>query len=466
VTITPTTGPTIASGKFTAKVTGGPASGPVTITASALGATAAIDLTVTAVADTFNIDQQTLNAAVIANETTTAMKIGDTLNIRIHAPVDVTNVTFAASIGAWDGGSSKSVTKAVVGQSANATLRTTQAGVAGVQVYNQAHPATSDTLTVAMSSGAAPYSIQLQAAPTNVPVSVGTTTGSSTLTATVKDSSNSPIGGVPVAFSIVNPTSGGETVLPVVVTTAETTTSSLGLGQARATFTSGSITSGADGIQIRASVVGTTVETNTPPSGNDVGIVIGGVAGSISFGQATLIKDLNDATYSYPMSVLVADSAGAAVSGAVVSLSIFPIAWSTGETFPCAYDADNASNQGTFWNEDLNENISLDAGEDGARYYYTDKTKSVLIPNGTLDTSLTPKNSDGGTVPSTVTTDSNGVATFNLNYGKQHAIWTMVRLRASTKVSNTETRSEIIFRLPCNDTDCGDTCRLTCPYTF
>ncbi len=244
VTITPSTGTTDASGKFMATVTG-TAAGTVNITAAALGATATSgDMTITAVAASFFIDQQTLcnpTCAVIANKTTTAMKIGDTLDIRVQAPSGVTQVTFVTSIGTWDGGLSNVVTKTVSGGNADATLATTQAGVAGIQAYNKANPATNDTLTVAMSSGANPYRIILQASPTNVPISVGTTTGSSTLIATVYDDASpspNPIGGVPVSFSIINPTSGGETVLPVVATTAETPSGGLSLGQVRASFTS------------------------------------------------------------------------------------------------------------------------------------------------------------------------------------------------------------------------------------
>jgi hypothetical protein len=464
--VTAASGTTGSSGKFYATVQGA-TTGTSTITATALGATATTDLTVSTVADAFAIDGQMINGVAIANNTTTAMKINtDTLNISVHAPAGIANVTFATTIGQWNLGGTKVVTVAASGNEASANLTTTQTGVANIQVYDAANPATKDTLTVAMSSGAAPYSITLQAAPTNVPESVGTTTGSSTLTATVFDSTNNPIGGVPVAFSIINPSSGGETILPVISTTASITTTSLGLGEAIATFTSGSMTSGADGIKVRATVAGTTVATGTSPSGGDAKIIIGGEAASIAFGQATVISTLDPATYSYPMSVLVADSAGTAVSGAVVSLSIFPIAWSTGQVGVCVYDADNGTNKGTFWTEDINENFILDPGEDGKRTYYSGAYAGTdASSTGTKDTFITPTNSAGGTVPSTVTTDSNGVATFNLNYPKQSAIWTMVRLRGTTKVNGTETRAEKIFRLPALASDV-DPCLLIYPYKF
>ncbi len=107
----------------------------------------------------------------------------------------------------------------------------------------------------------------------------------------------------------------------------------------------------------------TTVKTGTSPSGNDAAIVIGGLAGSIAFGQATTIGvDTTAANYIWKMSILVADSNGNAVPGAVVSLGVWPIGWSTGPA--CTIDPDTATT-GTFWNEDDNENLILDAGEDG-----------------------------------------------------------------------------------------------------
>jgi hypothetical protein len=472
VTFTPASGPTNTSGVFTTKAAG-TAAGNVTVTASALGATATTTLTVSAVAETFAIDQQMLNSVIIENDTTTAMKMNtDTLNIRVNAPTGVTNITFATSIGEWNLTGNKVISVAVSGGKASANLTSTQAGVASVMVYNTANPATNDSLTVAMSSGAAAHRIDLQASPTKVPVSVGDTTGSATLTATVYDIANNPRGGLPVLFTIINPSSGGENVSPVVAVTAEEPSGGLSLGQARTSFTSGSLPSGAEGIQIRASVIDTTVETepvgiNVTDSGNDVAITIGGAAGSIAFGQATVIGELDPATYSWPMSVLVADSGGNPVQGAVITLSVWPIAWSTGVNFPCAYDADDGISEGTFFNEDINENLILDAGEDGKRTYYSGTFGGTDATDpSTVDTLITPVNTDGGTLPSTVTTDANGVATFNLNYPKQNAIWTKVRIRATTIVQGSSTRGEINLRLTCTTNDCGSTCRLQCPYVF
>ena len=451
VAITSATGTTNASGIFTATVAGTGA-GAVTITATALGATATTGLTVATAANVFAIESLSLNDGAPYNTDPTAMKTnGDTLNVTVNAP-GVTTVRFATTIGGWNSSTNKVLDVAVgtTGDGAgkvSATLTSTNIGIANVQVSDAAAPATNDTLAVAMASGAAPAKIFLQAAPTVVPVSVGSTTGSSTLTATVYDAFNNPLVNQPVAFEIVDgtSTSGGETITPVVVMTATTAGGGLTVGQARATFTSGSMPSAGSGVKIRASVVGAGVATGTSPFGNDAAILIGGVAGSIAFGQDSKVdEDITGANYKYKMSVLVADSNGNPVAGAVVNLGIWPTAWATGVA--CTPDPDTATT-GTFWNEDANENLILDTGEDGTRCYYSDPTKATCVAGGTLNGMITPVNSVGGTVPASVTTDANGVAGFIVTYPKSSGMWIYDRIRATTIVQGSETRAEIILYL-------------------
>ena len=473
VTLTPASGTTDASGQLTVTAAGAAGgSGTVTVSAAALGATATTALTVSPSAATFAIDQQTLNGAVVAgNPAVTAMKIGDTLAVQVNAPAS-SNVTFATTTGSFTGtgavpASGAVVAVPVVAGKATATLTTTQASVATVQVYDTAAPATSDSLTVGMTSATA-ASITLQSSPSVVSRSVGTTTGSSTLIAMVRDAGGFPVGDAPVSFSIVNPTGGGETVSPVVVLSAATTAGGLSLGEARTSFTSGSSSSGAGGVQIRASVVGTAVATepvgvNLTSSGNDAAVVVGGTAGSVAFGQATaLTVGGGGTTYILPMSVLVADSNGnPAPLGTVVNLSVWPIAWSTGGG--CAVDADTATT-GTFFNEDVNENLILDAGEDGTRRYYSSGTTVV---GGAVNGSSTPTNSAGGTLPATATTDASGVATFNLTYSKSSAIWIISRIRARTVVQGSDAVGEIVFRLDPLSSDVTPNCLLgNSPYLF
>jgi hypothetical protein len=441
VTITPASGVTDSSGQFSASIAGS-AVGSVTLAVTALGATATKEVTISSSGSSFGIDKQWLNSVDIGNPKPTAMKIGDQLAIEVNAPTS-TSVEFATTIGSWVGGTTF-IQVTVVGGKAIATLNTTLAGIANVQVYDPASPVTSDALTVGMASSAIPYTIMLQAASNVVPKSVGTTTGTTTLTATVRDATVPTgvlVAGAPVAFSIINPTGGGESVYPVVVMTGSD-------GKASTTFSSGSVSSDPAGVKIRASAIGTTpsVETGTSPSGDDASIIIGGTGGSVAFGQATTIsEDSSKADYIFPMSVLVADSSGHAVPGARVSLSLWPIAWSTGSF--CTPSTDDGISKGTFWSEDVNSNLILDPGEDGRRIYYA--TGVTASGTATLDGKLTPVNSNAGSVPSgDIYTNDSGVAAFNLTYAKSDAIWTVVRMRASTIVQGSETVGEIIFRLP------------------
>jgi len=455
-------------GVFKTTITGATA-GTVTIIARALGASASTNVTVATAAQTFAIDKQWLDTVDIGNPNPSAMEVGQDLQIQVNVPTSVANVTFSSTLGSWVGGSGSWIQVAAAGVSPNrkatATLNTAAIGTADVMVYNSENISLNDTMQVYMTSDASPHSIILQASPTVVAINTGT----STITATVRDSGGFVVANQPVSFSIVNPTGGGETISPAVVQTSIS-------GQASTTFTAGSLTSyDAGGVKIHAEVIGTApmVETGVAPSGNDAAVVIGGKPGSIAFGQATVLTETGGGSnYVQAMSVLVTDISGNPVSGATVSLSAWPIAWSTGIMAACAYDPDDGINQGTFLNEDVNENLILDAytvhpppNEDGLRLYYNGGTAATTP--GNPDTYITPTNSAGGSVPATVITGSNGVASFNLTYPKQSAIWTIVRIKASTIVQGSETVGQTIFRLWCTDNDCGSVCRLGySPYTF
>lgn len=455
-----TAGTTDSAGKFSVIVKGtGSGTGTATVSATAAGSTASATVTVSAVAGIFGI-KETLNSTgsvVTTNPTAVPMKIGDSLTVTVSAPSSG-NVTFVTTQGTWVGSGTTSQTVAVAVGEASAVLQQTSAGQANVQVSDPVNPSTlTDNLTVGITA-VTPYSITLTASPTIV----GKGGGTSTLIAKVLDASNQPVGNAAVSFSMSNTTGGGESISPVVAYTAEISGGVLGLGEASATFTSGSLSSSAAGVQVRATVQGTTVVTNTAPSGNDTAIVIGGTAGSIAFGISTQIVSLNTTTYQLPMSILVADANGNPQASQTVNLSVWPVAWSTGTQTPCAADTDTATT-GTFYSEDVNGNLILDAGEDGTRNYYSG---GGPVAGGTKDKLITPVNSAAGSLPLSLTTDANGLANFNLTYLKASAIWTKVRIRATTVVQGTEAVSQTIFDLPAAKADAAPTCLLTSPYNF
>jgi pyruvate/2-oxoglutarate dehydrogenase complex dihydrolipoamide acyltransferase (E2) component len=107
----------------------------------------------------------------------------------------------------------------------------------------------------------------------------------------------------------------------------------------------------------------------------------------------------------------------------------------------------------------------MDPGEDGFRKHYL--TGLVEAAGGTRNGKLTPLNSDGGSVPQSVITDATGSATFNLEYVKDSAIWTIDRIRATAVVQGTEAISTRYLQLIASDTDVSPTsCFLTAPYSF
>jgi hypothetical protein len=409
----------------------GTLAGTATATATGMGTTASLDYTVTGPAvGVFSITSPTADPA--------SCSTASTIDVEVTVPnVTATpNVTFATTLGLWDGTAAvKNVAVNPVTKKAKATLSSTLAGFATVQAYDPLVPATTDSMGVAFYAPAtAAAQISLQSDVSVLGLSTGGVSKTTTLKAKVRTAGGvAPVGNAPVAFSIADPTGGGESISPVVAYTDAS-------GLATATFTSGSASSGATGVKINAQVVGSTPAVTAP----QISIVIGGTAGSVVIGLGSKITVLNTTTYSLPMSVLVADSSGSAVPGAAVSLNLWPVQYSSGVWYNSIdYDPDNPTKvlyksyvTGTFDNDDVNEDTIKGAAEKSDPYG-----------------ALRPPNSAAGDLPATVTTDANGVANFNLIYLKGSAAWIRDRIRASTLVLGTETNSSITFTLPAERTE-------------
>ena len=473
ITIAPTTATTDASGTATAIITA-VSSGTVVVTATALGEMRTIGLTISGASLAFQI------TAPAASTTPLAATIGTPVAVTVQVPAPTTSVTFVTTLGTWTASGSSVYTTPVINGTATALLSSPSAGVANVQVFDTARQATiNDTRVITFTASCtSAYKVTLQSTPSVVAPSSGGTSNLATLVATVTDQANNPVGGCPVAFRILNPTGGGETVSPAVALTAATAVTTSALGQATTTFTAGSLPSSTSGVQIRATVVQAAnvvpiVATGTsPPSGQDATVIIGGTAGSVTIGRATVISaDPTNTIYTLPMSVLVADSNGNPVANSVVSLSAWPIAFNANGT-ACTpltindyFNEDDATSFTLGLSSPYYENLILDPNEDGVRRHYPDGSPATLP--GTQDQQLTPPNSAAGTLPATVTTNSSGVALFNLTYTKSNALWITDRITARTVVQGTETKGQVIFRLPALLSDIGPPCLLPdSPYRF
>jgi hypothetical protein len=298
------------------------------------------------------------------------------------------------------------------------------------------------TLLALSSSAANAASITLQAGLSSMPPSIGNTKSTTTLTAMVRDATNNPVGNAAVLFELVNPTGSGEQISPVTVMTSATGAT----GQALSTFTAGPLPT-TQMSQIRASVIGTVTPVQATTT-----ITVGGTATSIAISPSTTISSINtNTTYQLPVSILVTDSLGNAVSNAQVSLSLWPKQYRKGNRSGATCSITPSTSAGppatsAVWlnNEDVNENAFLDAGEDVDG---PGGSLTVAPYRGVPDGILWPPQASGGSVPASVMTGVDGTATFNWTYLKQYADWVAVRLRAKTGVQGSESTSEVVLTL-------------------
>ena len=381
--------------------------GNVTLLVDAAGATAAQAYTISPTGTVFAITAPTQNPYSLHTNTT--------LTVTVNAPPGVTNVLFAATSGTWDGPVDSVVVKPVAGGTVSADFISSVAAVSTVEVYDVNNPMLKDTMQIVVTAPASEADqLSLQASNTVVAPSTGGVVNTVTLIATVRNASDQVVGDAPVAFSILTPTGGGETISPVIVYTDST-------GRSTSTFSSGSLSSPAEGVTVKATVVG-----SMPEISDTQAIVIGGTAASLVIGTATTVQSINnDTAYKLAMSVLVSDSNGNPMANTPVSLKVWPTEYATGD-----WVNNVCTHTGQFLNEDLNENVILDPAED---------------LNG--DGQLTPPSSAAGTVFASVSTDDNGVAEFYLIYLKESACWIKDKVTASTIVLGSETQSSYEFWL-------------------
>lgn len=413
------TGRTNASGELRIEVIG-LSVGQATVEVSALGDRKTQTYSVNSTVETF--------AIISPVEDPVGLFIGEALEVVVRNPSG-NPVRFSTTFGTWENDGRVMEVSLGAGNTATARLTGDQAGLANVQVFDTGDNATSDSLEVAI---AAPSSsatqVALQANPSVVAPSSGEVTNTSTLTATVRNANDQVVGNAPVAFSIEQTTGGGERISPVIAYTNAA-------GVATTTFSSGSLSSSADGIRVRAivlSAAGLVQDT--------VKLVIGGTAGSVIIGRGTTIQSSeDDTTYILPMSVLVTDSNGNPVPGARVALGSWPNRYRTGfwTDPPCTPVI-----TGVFRNEDQNRNLTLDPGEDA-------NGNGELTPPGSASGAVGPPDSEeGGGSTFIVETGQNGVAAFNLTYLKASSVWVEAEISASTTVFGSETRSTWTNWLP------------------
>ncbi|OIO53999.1 MAG: hypothetical protein AUJ55_12625 [Proteobacteria bacterium CG1_02_64_396] len=229
-------------------------------------------------------------------------------------------------------------------------------------------------------------------------------------------------------------------------------------GVVQATFKAGSLASGANGVTVQAQIIDPT--TNLLGTAQQTSIIIGGVPASIVLGRSTVGTASSDDTYyTMPMMALVVDGSGSPMANTAVSLKIWPSYYRTGywaqvpdSTITTTSGGTSTSVSTLKWqvfrsnpipNEDTNKNLIHD--------------RSPVDEDTNGDGVLTPPNAAGGTIPASVTTDKNGLASFVLIYPKAMAAWIDDDIKASVRVSGTEYFYTYPFSLPVlqSDVDAG-----------
>jgi hypothetical protein len=426
--------------------------GTAIINAMAMGATGYFEIVVTAPEDVFEITAPTSTVVEKGMSTNATIDVVVNVPLNTDGTPSVSNVNFHTTLGCFDNGgpgcggpgaTSKSVA-VVAGSgtaSATATLGSSEAGTANITVSDAVNFDTYDNMQINFYAPPEEATqISLLASQTVVAPSPGDTKNSITLTATVTNDFDQVVGNAIVNFTISdNPIGGGEKINPGSVRTNSS-------GIASTTFYSGSLSSDSNGITITA-----TIDSDT--ASDSVIIIIGGEAGSIVFGRSNKILASSDNTYyTQDISAHVTDANGNPVANETVSLNIWPNYFYLGygskdaqkelESEYCYFNLDWPQCSGIFAqsNEDANMNLVLDPGEDTGPY---DLNAEAWQPDG----QLTPHNSAAGSIPATVITDENGIASFKHTFLKKYALWVQIKMKASVMVLGTETQATSTWRL-------------------
>ncbi|MCP4345271.1 MAG: hypothetical protein GY795_07065 [Desulfobacterales bacterium] len=356
----------------------------------------------------------------------TEIIVTNSLLITVRAPEvpdKTTYVQFATSSGRWDKSNDRVMTKQASNGLVYAVFSSAEAATSSIKIFDTSDPENiSDSLTVAVSAPKEEAAkLILQASAKSVPPSTGGVSNTVTLTATVRNAKDQVVGGAPVAFSVDNST-GGERVFPPLAYTDNN-------GIVTTVFTSGTLSSGGEGVTVKAYVVGRSSIEDT------VNIIIGSTATSVFIGDATQLESIDTNTYRMLMTVMVSDANGNPVPGANVSLGLWPSRYRTGYRKPPADCGVIVT--GTEVNEDVNRNMNLDSGVNANGDEWSEDADE--------DGELTPKNSAAGNVPSSVTTDEYGRESFYLTYPKASADWLEAEITATVLVSGSE--SQTVFTM-------------------
>lgn len=238
----------------------------------------------------------------------------------------------------------------------------------------------------------------------------------SAITAIVRDASNNLVKNQTVNFGLDDIT-GGQLSVASAITDSQ--------GRAQTFYTASNTTSATDGVEITATVAGTGIA-------DSASLTVARREVFITIGTGNEIEEPNQAQYEVQFAVQVTDSQGNGVAGVAVVLSLLSERYNKGNwVLPLAGDwQQNITTSPACFDEDVNRNGILDAGEDF--------NGSGEIEAGNV----------AAVVPGSVTTDASGFALVDVIYPQEFARWVQVVLEAQTSVQGTESSSSARFVLP------------------
>lgn len=241
---------------------------------------------------------------------------------------------------------------------------------------------------------------------------VGSTSNRSSIRAVFQNATNQAVQNVRVRFEIVDPGLGGGEQL----STGNSILYTDGNGVVSADYIPGTRTSPTDGVRIRACYGNTDVSIAGALCPNSViaTLTVAGQPLSITLGDNNLLtKGSESLTYIKKFDVAVADAAGNAVSGAVVSATVDITQYGKG-----LYTASRLFCN----NEDANRNGFLDSGEDL-------DSNGILFPRK-ADVILSFSGSN--------VTSANGRIIIQAEYPQNVATWLRYTVRVTTNVAGSE----------------------------
>jgi hypothetical protein len=412
---------TDVNGQVVVTITGSVA-GTDSITFSALGLTATQSVSVSN--DSFAFVTPSVNEEILLDDVSTGgvenaevVRVDWSLNGTAQANEDVNFATTRGTLYEYSGGCTTTVLNSSVqtdgSGSARACIAATNAGPAIITA------STADS-TVAQRAiefvASTPDTMNLQASPTTVQ-----TAGQSTITAVVRDAANNLVKNKTVVFTLTDTTGGTLSV------GAATTNSQ---GRAQTIYTASETTSASNGVEIDATVQGTSVTASTT-------LTVAQRELFISLGTGNdIAESTNLAQYIVPYSIQVTDANGAGVANTSLTVRVLSLWYGTGGRVW----------NGSFWEADyvdacLDEDLLLGAG--------TGYRNGILDPGEDFNGTTRLEAGNIATVtPSVVTTDANGFADIEVVYPQEYAYWVKVELSALTSVQGTESIRSVTFQLP------------------